>query len=206
MCALHRWFGYCFPVLFPVLRISPCVAAGEDLGSQIQAVPSQRRVRGSSSGDPGRQSEGKMKRETETSFLARPQCVYPQCGGNVTIGSAPAEFKKCNMARGCLCCLKYTMFLFNLIFWAPSSACERVQQFTGPEGELSHRPWWAGPRRPWIPEYQVLMGRPLALDRCVLIVFPCQESASQERVWYGRVLSPGTRAECLGWTRPSTMG
>nr|XP_058937375.1 tetraspanin-9 isoform X2 [Kogia breviceps] len=27
------------------------------------------------------------------------------------------EFKKCNMARGCLCCLKYTMFLFNLIFW-----------------------------------------------------------------------------------------
>ncbi|MGH0129506.1 UNVERIFIED_CONTAM: hypothetical protein FKN15_030720 [Acipenser sinensis] len=28
------------------------------------------------------------------------------------------EFKKCNMARGCLCCLKYMMFLFNLIFWA----------------------------------------------------------------------------------------
>ncbi len=27
------------------------------------------------------------------------------------------EFKKCNMARGCLCCLKYTMFVFNLIFW-----------------------------------------------------------------------------------------
>ncbi|XP_008972016.2 tetraspanin-9 isoform X1 [Pan paniscus] len=27
------------------------------------------------------------------------------------------EFKKCNMARGCLCCLKYMMFLFNLIFW-----------------------------------------------------------------------------------------
>ncbi|XP_033621487.1 tetraspanin-9 isoform X3 [Fukomys damarensis] len=30
---------------------------------------------------------------------------------------AEAEFKKCNMARGCLCCLKYMMFLFNLIFW-----------------------------------------------------------------------------------------
>lgn len=27
------------------------------------------------------------------------------------------EFKKYNMARGCLCCLKYTMFFFNLIFW-----------------------------------------------------------------------------------------
>ncbi|XP_048463552.1 tetraspanin-9 isoform X1 [Rhincodon typus] len=27
------------------------------------------------------------------------------------------EFQKCNMARGCLCCLKYLMFLFNLIFW-----------------------------------------------------------------------------------------
>ncbi|XP_068418255.1 tetraspanin-9 isoform X2 [Eschrichtius robustus] len=31
--------------------------------------------------------------------------------------SRKTEFKKCNMARGCLCCLKYTMFLFNLIFW-----------------------------------------------------------------------------------------
>lgn len=27
------------------------------------------------------------------------------------------EFKKCNMASGFLCCLKYMMFLFNLIFW-----------------------------------------------------------------------------------------
>ncbi|KAG9329660.1 hypothetical protein JZ751_003263 [Albula glossodonta] len=27
------------------------------------------------------------------------------------------EFNKVNMARGCLCCLKYMMFLFNLIFW-----------------------------------------------------------------------------------------
>ncbi|XP_021249562.1 tetraspanin-9 isoform X3 [Numida meleagris] len=27
------------------------------------------------------------------------------------------EFKKCDMTRGCLCCLKYMMFLFNLIFW-----------------------------------------------------------------------------------------
>ncbi|XP_036373720.1 tetraspanin-9-like [Megalops cyprinoides] len=27
------------------------------------------------------------------------------------------EFKKFNMARGCLCCLKYAMFLFNLVFW-----------------------------------------------------------------------------------------
>uniref|UniRef100_A0A8C5BS34 Tetraspanin 9a n=2 Tax=Gadus morhua TaxID=8049 RepID=A0A8C5BS34_GADMO len=25
--------------------------------------------------------------------------------------------QRCNMARGCLCCLKYLMFLFNLIFW-----------------------------------------------------------------------------------------
>uniref|UniRef100_A0AAV2L746 Uncharacterized protein n=1 Tax=Knipowitschia caucasica TaxID=637954 RepID=A0AAV2L746_KNICA len=29
------------------------------------------------------------------------------------------EFKKCNMARGILCCLKYLMFVFNLIFWGP---------------------------------------------------------------------------------------
>ncbi|XP_029523521.1 tetraspanin-9 [Oncorhynchus nerka] len=27
------------------------------------------------------------------------------------------EFKKYNMARGCLCCLKYMMFFFNLVFW-----------------------------------------------------------------------------------------
>lgn len=33
------------------------------------------------------------------------------------------EFKKCNMARGCLCCLKYMMFLFNLIFWVSPSEC-----------------------------------------------------------------------------------
>lgn len=31
------------------------------------------------------------------------------------------EFKKCNMARGCLCCLKYMMFLFNLIFWVSTT-------------------------------------------------------------------------------------
>lgn len=31
------------------------------------------------------------------------------------------EFKKCNMARGCLCCLKYMMFLFNLIFWVSTA-------------------------------------------------------------------------------------
>ncbi|KAL4700602.1 hypothetical protein H8959_014606, partial [Pygathrix nigripes] len=34
-----------------------------------------------------------------------------------TLKSCGREFKKCNMARGCLCCLKYMMFLFNLIFW-----------------------------------------------------------------------------------------
>ncbi|XP_042528118.1 tetraspanin-9-like, partial [Dipodomys spectabilis] len=27
------------------------------------------------------------------------------------------EFKRCSMARGCLCGLKYAMFLFNLVFW-----------------------------------------------------------------------------------------
>lgn len=32
------------------------------------------------------------------------------------------EFKKCNMARGCLCCLKYMMFVFNLIFWVSGSS------------------------------------------------------------------------------------
>ncbi|XP_069346136.1 tetraspanin-9 isoform X2 [Eulemur rufifrons] len=35
----------------------------------------------------------------------------------VGTGKTGLEFKKCNMARGCLCCLKYMMFLFNLIFW-----------------------------------------------------------------------------------------
>ncbi|XP_072123434.1 tetraspanin-9-like isoform X1 [Mobula birostris] len=27
------------------------------------------------------------------------------------------EFRSCSMASGCLCCLKYLMFVFNLIFW-----------------------------------------------------------------------------------------
>ncbi|CAH2276225.1 tetraspanin-9 isoform X1 [Pelobates cultripes] len=37
--------------------------------------------------------------------------------GGQKSSSLVKEFKKCNMARGCLCCLKYMMFLFNLIFW-----------------------------------------------------------------------------------------
>lgn len=40
------------------------------------------------------------------------------------------EFKKCNMARGCLCCLKYMMFLFNLIFWV--SPCVYLSFATSP--------------------------------------------------------------------------
>ncbi|XP_046765638.1 tetraspanin-9 isoform X1 [Gallus gallus] len=36
------------------------------------------------------------------------------------------EFKKCNMTRGCLCCLKYMMFLFNLLFWEISVSGWRV--------------------------------------------------------------------------------
>lgn len=27
------------------------------------------------------------------------------------------EFHRCSMAAGCLCCLKYLMFVFNLVFW-----------------------------------------------------------------------------------------
>ncbi|KAJ7330142.1 hypothetical protein JRQ81_016316 [Phrynocephalus forsythii] len=37
------------------------------------------------------------------------------------------EFKKCSMARGCLCCLKYMMFLFNLIFWVSTAPPPCVQ-------------------------------------------------------------------------------
>ncbi|XP_052438396.1 tetraspanin-9-like isoform X3 [Carassius gibelio] len=38
-------------------------------------------------------------------------------GGHLRFVLNRTEFKKCNMARGCLCCLKYMMFIFNLIFW-----------------------------------------------------------------------------------------
>ncbi|XP_073862205.1 tetraspanin-9 isoform X5 [Macaca fascicularis] len=38
------------------------------------------------------------------------------------------EFKKCNMARGCLCCLKYMMFLFNLIFWVNENAKKDLKE------------------------------------------------------------------------------
>ncbi|KPP76759.1 hypothetical protein Z043_103867, partial [Scleropages formosus] len=34
------------------------------------------------------------------------------------------EFKKCNFVRFCLCCLKYMMFLFNLIFWVNVGSAE----------------------------------------------------------------------------------
>ncbi|XP_052388141.1 uncharacterized protein LOC127934660 isoform X3 [Carassius gibelio] len=43
------------------------------------------------------------------------------------------EFKKCNMARGCLCCLKYMMFVFNLIFWIRS-------EDIGVYGSSQHQP------------------------------------------------------------------
>ncbi|XP_065440251.1 tetraspanin-9 isoform X4 [Chrysemys picta bellii] len=52
---------------------------------------------------------------------ARAQSRVPRCDPSSprTRPSFPPgpEFKKCNMARGCLCCLKYMMFLFNLMFW-----------------------------------------------------------------------------------------
>lgn len=38
------------------------------------------------------------------------------------------EFKKFNMARGCLCCLKYLMFVFNLIFWVSASILHLITQ------------------------------------------------------------------------------
>lgn len=44
------------------------------------------------------------------------------------------EFKKCNMVRGCLCCLKYMMFTFNLIFWVSASALLR---FSSPRFEVT---------------------------------------------------------------------
>uniref|UniRef100_A0A5F9DUM5 Tetraspanin-9 n=1 Tax=Oryctolagus cuniculus TaxID=9986 RepID=A0A5F9DUM5_RABIT len=42
---------------------------------------------------------------------------FPSAAKVCADSSKNTEFKKCNMARGCLCCLKYMMFLFNLIFW-----------------------------------------------------------------------------------------
>ncbi|KAJ0069486.1 hypothetical protein NL108_008264 [Boleophthalmus pectinirostris] len=52
------------------------------------------------------------------------------------------EFKKCNMARGFLCCLKYLMFVFNLIFWRlgviDASLYRRLPlwPYRAPEGSL----------------------------------------------------------------------
>lgn len=39
------------------------------------------------------------------------------------------ELEKLRMARGCLCCVKYMMFLFNLLFWVsnhPSHASAKI--------------------------------------------------------------------------------
>ncbi|XP_027450209.1 tetraspanin-9 isoform X2 [Zalophus californianus] len=67
-----------------------------------------------------------LQNDTEEFLEKEMQSVHPgsQCGVvagwqilNAKPSSLAQEFKKCNMARGCLCCLKYMMFLFNLIFW-----------------------------------------------------------------------------------------
>nr|XP_025968393.1 tetraspanin-9 [Dromaius novaehollandiae] len=55
--------------------------------------------------------------DSKDSDFAKPSTSGKQFGRGFTAG-AFYEFKKCNMARGCLCCLKYMMFLFNLIFWS----------------------------------------------------------------------------------------
>lgn len=36
------------------------------------------------------------------------------------------EFEKLKMARGCLCCVKYMMFLFNLLFWVSIRALPKL--------------------------------------------------------------------------------
>ncbi|XP_065121750.1 tetraspanin-9 isoform X3 [Paramisgurnus dabryanus] len=51
--------------------------------------------------------------ETEDRFLGKEESI-------TEIGShkhCQKEFEKLKMARGCLCCVKYMMFLFNLLFW-----------------------------------------------------------------------------------------
>lgn len=45
------------------------------------------------------------------------------------------EFKKFNMARGCLCCLKYTMFVFNLIFWVSDTFSSLLCSLSFPRGD-----------------------------------------------------------------------
>ncbi|KAJ8262451.1 hypothetical protein GJAV_G00166630 [Gymnothorax javanicus] len=40
------------------------------------------------------------------------ECPHQKFDSNLS-----QELKKFSMARGCLCCLKYMMFLFNLVFW-----------------------------------------------------------------------------------------
>ncbi|XP_060548674.1 uncharacterized protein LOC132712146 [Pantherophis guttatus] len=71
-----------------------------------RAVPSEQTV------DPGlvpRSSKAEKERKT-TARRQTPSSWRPR-------SDVAGEFKKCSMARGCLCCLKYMMFLFNLIFW-----------------------------------------------------------------------------------------
>lgn len=40
------------------------------------------------------------------------------------------EFEKLKMARGCLCCVKYMMFLFNLLFWVSIKLQHELSKLT----------------------------------------------------------------------------
>lgn len=61
------------------------------------------------------------------------------------------EFKKCNMARGFLCCLKYLMFVFNLIFWVSVSLLFTLYWFYWCMCVISSGEWgrgWCGLQSP----------------------------------------------------------
>lgn len=53
----------------------------------------------------------------------KPEGQSGPCGGKFLIFYMDLSFvflielEKLRMARGCLCCVKYMMFLFNLLFW-----------------------------------------------------------------------------------------
>ncbi|XP_059114644.1 tetraspanin-9 isoform X2 [Peromyscus eremicus] len=66
--------------------------------------------------EPSGFAAGKNLRN-QVQAVPSPRIVTERIGDPARVTQAVREFKKCNMARGCLCCLKYMMFLFNLIFW-----------------------------------------------------------------------------------------
>lgn len=86
---------------------------------------------------PKVQTQTNPEENPEVAAGEKPARQTGACGGKFLVFYLDLSFvflielEKLRMARGCLCCVKYMMFLFNLLFWVsdnPSRAFKSSSQ------------------------------------------------------------------------------